>query len=704
MKQPSSRWHHGLILGLALGVVLLALSYVRIMGDALHSMMFSSQLFPLMFNGPVWGTTLGNNLVFFGLGLLIFHLLYGAACWMLGQLSVRAWPSDTATVRQHVLLWFLVITAGLLANNSAIFVTSSLGQPYAEIMTGTVFGFALGSLIWFCVLVAAAVTVVMAGWRWWQAGKRPSRKGYLALGALGAAYVAVSAHSILPASTPNPSNKPNVILIGLDSMRVDLLDRQLSPGVTPNIDAFMKTGTQFSNAITPLARTFPSLCSMLTGRRPHHSGAFMNLLPRDVIDDSESLPRVLAQAGYHTAYATDEVRFANIDESFGFAQAITPPIGASDFLISKISDSPLTNLLMNTRLASWLFPHVHANRGAANTYDPDAFIAQVDRKLVVRQPLFLNVHLTLGHWPYRWKGSPKWTDDKEARWPKHYADAVRRVDQQFADIVKMLGDHRLLENALVVVYSDHGESFESPNEALTPDGDPLIAEMGLKPGWGHGTTVLTAHQYRIVLGMHRYGGKWPEGRALAVPVSFEDVAPTVLDALGAKSPARFDGRSLLPLLEAREGAEQSFAGRIRFTESEYNSEGLATQNGSVSASKVKESLSIYHIDRVTDRLTVRPEFFNLLLASRQYAAVGDHHIVGAFPRKDHTGFDYLSVPLAGGEPRRLLGEPQADEPELRVLWDALHVEFGALLNERPQTVAVHAVADRERTVPASVTK
>ena len=48
MKALTPHWHQGLILGPALGLVLLALSYVRTVRDAFQSMMSSSQLFPLL--------------------------------------------------------------------------------------------------------------------------------------------------------------------------------------------------------------------------------------------------------------------------------------------------------------------------------------------------------------------------------------------------------------------------------------------------------------------------------------------------------------------------------------------------------------------------------------------------------------------------------------------------------------------------------
>ena len=60
--------------------------------------------------------------------------------------------------------------------------------------------------------------------------------------------------------------------------------------------------------------------------------------------------------GYQTIYATDEVRFANIDQSFGFDQLITPPIGAADFLLGKAGDLPLVNLVSPTRVGAPAVP------------------------------------------------------------------------------------------------------------------------------------------------------------------------------------------------------------------------------------------------------------------------------------------------------------------------------------------------------------
>ena len=104
MNTPDPRWHHGLLLGQTLGIALLLISFARIGGEAVQSMMFRNDFFAVMLDGPVWGTTLGNSILHFGLAVLLVHLVFGTVCWALGHLSARAWPSATTTLRQHVLL------------------------------------------------------------------------------------------------------------------------------------------------------------------------------------------------------------------------------------------------------------------------------------------------------------------------------------------------------------------------------------------------------------------------------------------------------------------------------------------------------------------------------------------------------------------------------------------------------------------------
>ena len=47
-----------------------------------------------------------------------------------------------------------------------------------------------------------------------------------------------------------------------------------------------------------------------------------------------------------------------------------------------------------------------------------------------------------------------------------YREAVHRADQQFGDLLAMLQRRGVLDNALVVVLSDHGEASARPDDFM----------------------------------------------------------------------------------------------------------------------------------------------------------------------------------------------------------------------------------------------
>jgi arylsulfatase A-like enzyme len=465
--------------------------------------------------------------------------------------------------------------------------------------------------------------------------------------------------------------KPHVILIGLDSFRYDAVVGK-GPAHAPNVARFISNSASFSDATTPLARTFPSWVSILTGRNPHTTGAVINLLPRDMIETGGTLGDLFRTAGYHTVYAIDEVRFSNVDSTYGFDQTITPPIGASDFLIGWFGDTPLSNLMVNTRLGALLFPHLYANRAASKVYDPDQFIARLSRELRFDRPTFFAVHFTLPHWPFSWANSP--TTGKP---DKDYPIVVARVDQQFGDLMAMLERRGALTNALVIVLSDHGESF-----AL--DGDTLLHDSSLgalfekhKSPRGHGTDVLSPEQYRVVLGMRAFGTcpiRLPVGQTIDAPVSLEDIAPTLADLFALPTSARFDGRSLRGLLEQAPGAGEAFRDRVRFTESEFNPVGFAS--GTFSASAAAAAALFYTVHPVTDRIEVRRNRLDEILEQREYAAFRSEELLAALPHELGTGFNLVAAARDGTRSQLLTTTPGPNAyPELESLWVALEERF-----------------------------
>jgi hypothetical protein len=271
--------------------------------------------------------------------------------------------------------------------------------------------------------------------------------------------------------------------------------------------------------------------------------------------------------GYQSIYATDEVRFANFDESYGFDQLITPPIGASDFLIGKAGDLPLVNLVSGTRVGAWLFPDIVANRAAFVTYRPSQFITRLNRELTVSSPTFLALHLTLSHWPYSWAGQRMPTTPQQYR--PAYRLAVQEVDRQFQDVMQVLERKGLLGNAIVVVLSDHGEALGWPTDTMlrkTGSNDEIWNSI-----WGHGTSVLSPHQYSVLLAMRAFGNASLPGTAglHSWPVSLEDVRPTLEDLVTGVAPTNVDGISLLPFLASHKSPTM-LEPRIRYTETCFN--------------------------------------------------------------------------------------------------------------------------------------
>lgn len=647
----------GLICILAVGFLLISLA--RLMSD-LGSTAFDVQIVKTALTDPLWQTHMGLNIALFMLALLAVHLAFGLACWLMAVLTERVFPDVRCTRRQWVLVWFLLGVCWVLVANATYFLRSSLGEPYQAAVTARVLGTTLHTLLATCVLVAIAAVFIAALRRrtTWLKYAGPLT-AIAALAAIAGIVAQGHAHSV------PVTKQPNVIFLGIDSLRPDAVD----PYTAPNIDKFLGSAVRMTDTITPLARTFPSWVSVLTGKHPHTTGAIMNLLPREMIHTGATLPEMLREHGYRTSYAIDETRFSNLDETYGFDQRISPAIGGSDFVLTRFADTPLSNLIMNTWIGALLFPHIHANRAAHVTYDPDSFVHRINRELDFTQPMFLAAHLTLPHWPYTWATSsmPSFSEENAG---DIYRETVRRVDRQFGDLLKALERRGILDNAVVVVLSDHGEALGQPDDFM-PDSFPDKDEKRIRfQKWGHGTSVFSPHQYRVVLGIRAYGNAAnliPHAGVVHDPVSLVDLAPTILDLLGLPSRMDFDGQSLVPLIRLT-GDTTGFAERIRFTESEYNPQGFSLDQ--FTASALAAAAKVYRLDSHTDRITVRVDKIDSIMSSRQYAALmGNGAIGAAIPGNDSDGsYEFIYVPSDRSD-----RNDAGDSAQLR---EALHKRFG----------------------------
>ncbi len=295
-----------------------------------------------------------------------------------------------------------------------------------------------------------------------------------------------------------------------------------------------------------MARTSPVCESILSRRYPRSTGARENLIALSTLEPFESVAQIARRNGYYSIFATDEVRFSNIDQSFGFDSVITPSMGAADSLLGKFNDLPLPNLVANTRLGKWWFPATYANRAATVTYEPDTFVHWLDAEVQADRPTFLAVHLALPHHPYNWAEPGDRVFGRASDNLYQYSNAVIAADRQFGAIIQSLQRKGLLQDALVVVLSDHGEALGLPESDTMLRGS-VAREMldGQRISlWGHGSSVLSQHQFSTFLALRGFGSVNlpPAYREHDAPVSLVDLAPTIVDLMGMKSEAKFAER------------------------------------------------------------------------------------------------------------------------------------------------------------------
>jgi arylsulfatase A-like enzyme len=412
--------------------------------------------------------------------------------------------------------------------------------------------------------------------------------------------------------------------------------------------------------------------SILTGRHPVTTNARYNLMPRRLVHEGVTLGDALRAHGYRATYATDEVRYANFDETFGFDQLITPPVGAIDFLLGYGGDMPLVNLVALSPAGRILFPSNHANRAASITYRQQDFVRRLDREIAVDGPAFLAIHLTTTHWPYSWAGMPTPTTPQAYR--VAYGEAVPAVDRQFADVLQLLADKGVLDNAVVVLLSDHGE-------ALGADNDSIIRQIGTSRDiwdslWGHGTSVLSPNQYHVLLAIRAFGRASLPGpqRNYDWPVSLEDLRPTLEEIATGTAPAGVDGISLVPYMSEPSRAA-SLASRIRFTETDLNTQSIL--NGDYKATDVVNEASIYYeVDPDSGWVQLRQSTIPELISHKQRAALTSDFLLAAVPSRSADGLHYIFADRRKELQRPLEGDGTIFAiPEARRLRDALQARF-----------------------------
>ena len=273
------------------------------------------------------------------------------------------------------------------------------------------------------------------------------------------------------------------------------------------------------------------------------------------------------------------------------------------------------------------------------------------------------VHLTASHWPYYVSDVPLGAGEKKNPDDRPmYRLGVQIVDRMFGDLIALLEAKGALDDALVVVLSDHGEALGLPGDSMFADNahiEGVRAPIKVMD-FGHGQSVFSPVQYQVLLGFRSFGAKSgfeATGRDLQGGATVEDISPTILDLLGVDGDPLFaSGRSIAPTLREPDSSPRvTEPDRIRFTETDLRV--LPNPDATIDEIATARNNSMFFaVNPETARLSMRERYVPLALAFKERAAFDETQLLAAIPAAPNA-HQYVLVNKATREGRLLLARP-----------------------------------------------
>ena len=356
-----------------------------------------------------------------------------------------------------------------------------------------------------------------------------------------------------------PDARPkNIVFILSDDHRYDVMSFLGHPWVeTPAMDAMARDGVYFQNAIVTTSLCSPSRASILTGQYMHHHGVVdNNVLARP---GSIFFPQYLQTAGYQTAYfgkwhmgGSSDAPRPGFDRwvSFRGQGHYYPPqnrpkwtlnvdgrrVKQRGYITDEITDYAIDWLDQVTKQSRKPFFMYLSHKGVHGMFYP----AKRHQDRYKGKPL--PVPPTMADTPANYKNKPMWLKNQRNSWhgvdfayhqdtdiAEHYrlyCEALLSVDESIGRVRQWLLDHDLADSTLVVYMGDNG--FQ----------------------WGEHGLIDKRTAYESSIRVPLLGvcpGVWKPGTVVTQVVANIDIAPTLLESAGLRTPKQMDGQSFLGL-------------------------------------------------------------------------------------------------------------------------------------------------------------
>ena len=365
--------------------------------------------------------------------------------------------------------------------------------------------------------------------------------------------------------------RPNVLFIAADDMNCDLGVYGDPMVKTPNLDRLARMGVRFDNAYCQQPLCGPSRASLMTGLRPdtldmhtlkhelrqknpdvvtlgqlfRNNGYFSaragkiyhygnpGQIGTDANDDPATWDQRYNPAGIDKTQEDSIVRYGPQKGGLGISMAWWDPVSKDEEHTDGMVASRIIKLMKEKKnepffLAAGFFnPHCPyvAPKKYFDLYPLEKItvpnLEQARADLADVPPMA--VQRDMKRWPYYFDGV---TEEQARKCKQAYYACNSFVDAQIGRLLDALDENDLVENTIVVFWSDHGY---------------FLGEKGL---WYKRKAFERSARMPLIIsapGMDR-------GTQTQKPVELLDLYPTLADLCGLKAPETLEGKSLKPLL------------------------------------------------------------------------------------------------------------------------------------------------------------
>ena len=358
---------------------------------------------------------------------------------------------------------------------------------------------------------------------------------------------------------PEPAQKPDVIVLVIDTLRSDRLGSYgYERDTSPFLDSIAEQGVLFEDTTAQASWTLPSMVSMFSGQ---YITAWRDRVPTDV----PYLPQAFKNAGYNTVGLSANIL---INEGSGFARGFDhfdgepgPPFEGDAANVVRARNLPQLVEDMWEPLDKAIATDENGERPPLFLYlqpfDPHApYIGHQELNTVlppngapvVQPPAWpRDTIATMGPAPTdkdpNWAGSFRNIRLERGR----YDQEIRYMDQQLEQAFAELEARGLLENSIIAVLSDHGEclwdrvNLKRPEELATlPPTEFFYQE--------HGAFL---YEEGIDTPFFISGPGLPAGKRVSQAVENLDLFPTLLELCDLPVTEGLHGDSLVDLAHGR---------------------------------------------------------------------------------------------------------------------------------------------------------